>query len=78
MDRKSNLQDVALLRVLATFSIAVWHTYCSYTCWGVANSPANGIYSYLFSRIFLMQSNDSSFMQDQNRSLFPFIGDLIL
>jgi surface polysaccharide O-acyltransferase-like enzyme len=52
MNRKSNLQDVALLRDLAIFSIVVWHTYCPYTCWGVANSPANEIYSDSFTRIF--------------------------
>lgn len=62
-EHKSNLQDVALLRVIATFSIVVWHTYCSYICWGVANSPANGFYARLFTRIF----------PDANMPLFTFI-----
>ena len=52
MEHKSNLQNVALLRVLATFSIVVWHTYCSYICWGVADSPANYFYGMLFPRVF--------------------------
>lgn len=52
MEHRSNLQNVALLRVLATFSIVVWHTYCSYICWSVADSPANNFYGMLFPRIF--------------------------
>lgn len=63
IDRKSNLQNVALLRVLATFSIVVWHTYCSYICWDVANSPANSFYARLFTRAF----------PDANMPLFTFI-----
>lgn len=63
MDLKSNLQDVALLRVFATFSIVIWHAYCSYICWGVVNTPANEFYSYLFTRVF----------PDANMPLFTFI-----
>jgi hypothetical protein len=63
IDQKTNLQNVALLRVLATFSIVVWHSYCSYICWGVADSPANGFYRHLFTRIF----------PDANMPLFTFI-----
>lgn len=52
MDNKNNLQEVALLRCLSTFSIVVWHTYCSYICWDVAETPANAFYNKLFTRIF--------------------------
>ena len=52
MDNRNNLQEVALLRCLATFSIVVWHTYCSYICWDVAETPANAFYNKLFTRIF--------------------------
>lgn len=63
MEHKSNLQNVALLRGLATFSIVVWHTYCSYIGWGVANTPANVFYTYFFTLIF----------PDANMPLFTFI-----
>jgi len=51
-EHKGNLQNVALLRALATFSIVVWHTYCSYTVWNVVDTPANNFYGMLFPRIF--------------------------
>ena len=63
MEHKNKLSEIALLRVLATFSIVVWHTYCSYICWGVADSPANSFYSRFFTRIF----------PDANMPLFTFI-----
>ncbi len=63
MENKNKLSEIALLRVLATFSIVVWHTYCSYIGWGVADSPANSFYSRFFTRIF----------PDANMPLFTFI-----
>ena len=63
MEKKNNLSEIALLRVLATFSIVIWHTYCSYICWGIAESPANSFYSSFFTRIF----------PDANMPLFTFI-----
>lgn len=63
MDAKNKLSEITLLRVLATFSIVVWHTYCSYICWNVAESPANTFYQCFFTRIF----------PDANMPLFTFI-----
>lgn len=63
MEHKNNLSEIALLRVLATFSIVVWHSYCSYICWSVAETPANSFYRNFFTRIF----------PDANMPLFTFI-----
>lgn len=63
MENKNKLSEIALLRVLATFSIVVWYTYCSYICWNVAESPANSFYRSFFVRIF----------PDANMPLFTFI-----
>lgn len=52
MEHKNNLSEIALLRVFATFSIVVWHTYCSYIGWNVAESPANSFYRLFLVRIF--------------------------
>ena len=57
------MSEIALLRVLATFSIVVWHTYCSYICWNVAETPANSFYKDFFTRVF----------PDANMPLFTFI-----
>lgn len=51
MNNKQQLNDVALLRCFATFSLVIWHTYCSYICWGIADSPLNSFYRYLFTSI---------------------------
>ena len=60
--RKNNLSEIALLRVLATFSIVVWHVYCCYLG-DIFESPADGIYKSVFVRIF----------PDANMPLFTFI-----
>lgn len=63
MENKNKLSEIALLRVFATFSIVIWHTYCSYICWGIAESPANSFYKLFFIRIFPCA----------NKPLFTFI-----
>lgn len=49
--RNEQLIDIAILRCFATVSLVVWHTYCSYICWHVADSPANHIYSEAFPKL---------------------------
>lgn len=51
MEEKENLIDIAILRCFATISLVVWHTYCSYICWGVAETPANHLYGMVFTRL---------------------------
>ena len=51
MTEKENLIDIAILRCFATISLVVWHTYCSYICWDVADTPANQLYRMVFTRI---------------------------
>lgn len=51
MDNKQQLNDVALLRCFATISLVIWHTYCSYISWDVADTPLNPLYSNLFTSI---------------------------
>lgn len=46
MDKK--LSEVTYLRVYAIMSIVAWHSYCSYTAWGIGNSPLDGCYSLVF------------------------------
>lgn len=49
--KKDQLLDIAFLRCIATFSLVVWHSYCTYICWGVAETPLNSFYSNLFTRL---------------------------
>lgn len=51
MEKSNLLNDIAALRCIATFSLVVWHTYCSYICWDVAHTPLNDFYSNIFTRI---------------------------
>lgn len=62
MENKSELHEIALLRVLATFSIVVWHIYCCYLG-DILECPADGVYSKIFVRVF----------PDANMPLFTFI-----
>lgn len=43
-----NLNEVIWLRVFAIFTLVAWHSYCSYICWGIADSPLNESYTWLF------------------------------
>lgn len=51
MNQKEQLVDIALLRCFATFSLVVWHSYCPYICWDIADTPLNSIYTALFTRL---------------------------
>lgn len=51
MNQKDQLNDIAVLRCIATVSLVVWHSYCPFICWDIANTPLNGIYTALFTRI---------------------------
>lgn len=51
MTQNNQLQDIAVLRCFATVSLVVWHSYCSYICWGVADTPVNNLYGWLFTKI---------------------------
>lgn len=57
------LQDVALLRYLAVISLVAWHSYCSYICWDIANTPM----SIWYTRLFRVLTPDA------NMPLFTFI-----
>lgn len=57
------LDDVALLRVLAVVTLVAWHSYCSYICWGIAETPLNEVYTWLFA----------FFVPDANMPLFTFL-----
>ena len=46
MDKK--LSEVTYLRVYAIMSLVAWHSYCSYTAWGIGNSPLDCTYSLMF------------------------------
>lgn len=58
-----SLNDVALLRVYAVLTLVAWHSYCSYICWGIAETPMSSIYTDIF--LFLAP--------DANMPLFTFI-----
>lgn len=45
---KDKLLEVTFLRVLAVLSLVAWHSYCSYICWDIADSPLNETYTLLF------------------------------
>lgn len=45
---KEKLQEVTFLRVLAVLMLVAWHSYCTYICWGLADSPLNIFYTRLF------------------------------
>lgn len=49
--KKNQLLDIAFLRCVATFSLVVWHSYCSYICWDVADTPLNTFYTNVFTRV---------------------------
>ena len=42
------LNDVIWIRVFAIISVVAWHSYCPYLCWGIANSPFDGLYGRVF------------------------------
>lgn len=58
-----NLNDVALLRVYAVLTLVAWHSYCSYICWGIADTPMSPVYTIFFH----------FFTPDANMPLFTFI-----
>lgn len=60
---KDNNYSVATLRCIAIISLVVWHSYCSYVRWGIAETPLNGFYTNLFKCI----------IPDANMPLFTFI-----
>ncbi|MBQ4408556.1 MAG: acyltransferase [Bacteroidales bacterium] len=47
-DKEKNLQEVTLIRAFAIITLVAWHCYCSYICWGIADTPFNGLYSKVF------------------------------
>jgi len=59
----NKLQDVALLRCLAVISLVAWHSYCSYICWNIADTPMSIWYTRLFKIL----------TPDANMPLFTFI-----
>lgn len=46
-----SLNEVIWLRVFAIITLVAWHSYCSYICWGIADSPLNVAYSRVFRLI---------------------------
>lgn len=65
--QNSNLFDISLLRVFATLSLVLWHSYCSYVCWGYGNSPLDQLYT----KIALV------FIPDANMPLFTIISGFL-
>lgn len=54
MEKK--LSEVTILRVYAIMSLVAWHCYCSYTAWGIGNSPLDSTYSSAF-KVFAPTAN---------------------
>ena len=48
MADNKRLNEVIWLRVFAIVTLVAWHSYCSYICWGIAESPLNEFYSKIF------------------------------
>ncbi len=46
-----SLNEVIWLRVFAIITLVAWHSYCSYICWGIADSPLNVVYTRAFRLI---------------------------
>lgn len=44
----NKLNEVTYLRVFAITSLVLWHSYCSYTSWGIGNSPLDHFYRVAF------------------------------
>ena len=59
----SNLFDVSILRTFSVISVVLWHSYCPYICWGIADSPLNRYYTFILSNV----------LPDANLPLFTFI-----
>ena len=67
MEQKNDLKYLNLIRAFAVISLVVWHSYCSYVCWGFGNSPLDKIY-YLFI---------VNLIPDANMPLFTFISGFL-
>lgn len=57
------LTEITYLRVIAVVSLVAWHSYCSYVCWGIGESPLDRYYR----QIFLLLTPDA------DMPLFTFI-----
>lgn len=64
---KDNNYFVATLRCIAIISLVVWHSYCSYVRWGIAETPLNGFYTNLFKCV----------IPDANMPLFTFLAGFL-
>lgn len=62
-NKSSKLIDIAILRCIAVISLVIWHSYCSYIVWDIAETPAKTYYSFIFM----------NFIPDANMPLFTFI-----
>lgn len=45
---KAYYYNLSILRTFAIISLVAWHSYCSYICWDIIDSPANKIYAVAF------------------------------
>ncbi len=48
MSNAKQLSEVTYLRVFAIISLVAWHSYCSYICWELADSPLDILYTQIF------------------------------